>query len=290
MNKKTSFLRGERGKLICVWSPVLHGEGCSTLACSIGFSIQQMTGRKVLIVNKSNSTSNMEKYLEKDIEIKYSMDNLKIFNMGIRTEHILTYATQVNTDLYMIAGSRFNRDITKENYEFDRIFMDKCLEGFDIVIADIDTGVRSENSFFLDSADCILAVLTPNEITIQELFNNPALKSALKYFTDERTVNVINKLHGDWNSSRVIDRYNSSYSLTKTFGLNYDGDVLNACCSNRNYYSFVIKEMKCRRNLYVSQLIGVCEFLLKEISMEADEPDRAGYGRVFKKLIRSALY
>ncbi|HYF75009.1 MAG TPA: hypothetical protein VD757_00365, partial [Candidatus Nitrosocosmicus sp.] len=132
-------MRGIKGKLICTWSPVLHGEGASTLACSVGFGMQFYSGKKVLIVNKSNSSSHMEKYVDKDIEIKYSMDNLRIFSTGIQTDHVLTYATQVNKELYMIAGSRFNKAITGEPGDFDRLFLDRCLEEFDIVVADIDT-------------------------------------------------------------------------------------------------------------------------------------------------------
>lgn len=290
MINKLNFMRGEKGKLISVWSPVLHGEGCSTLACSIGFGIQHFTGKKVLVVNKSNSTSHMEKYVEKDIEIKYSMDNLKIFNTGIRSEHILTYATQVNTGLYMLAGSRLNREITKESIDFDRLFIEKCLEGFDIVVADIDTGIRAENRLYLDASDSIVAVLAPNEIIIQELFRNAEMRDVMGYFTDARTVNIINKLYEGWDSCRVIGRYNSRYSLTKTFGLNYNGDILNACCNDRNLYSFLMKEIRRRKNEYVKQLSRICEFLAGELSMEEEETESTEYGKRFRRLVRSGLF
>lgn len=283
-------MRGARGKLICIWSPVLHGEGCSTLACSIGFGMQYYTGKRVLIVNKSNSTSHMEKYVEKDIQIKYSMDNLKIFNTGIKTEHILTYATQVNTDLYMIAGSQFTKEITKENIDFDRLFIDRCMEGFDIVIADMDTGVREENKLYLDCADNIITVFTPNEIIIDEMFQHPAMQETHKYFIEEKTVNVINKLYEGWEAGKVLDRYKSKYSLSNIFGLNYDGDVLNACCADKNFYSFLMKEIKREKNSYVKQLTYICDFLIEALYLENITPDREKHRNIFKRLVRSSLY
>lgn len=283
-------MRGSKGKLICIWSPVLHGEGCSTLACALGFGMQHLSGKKVLIVNKSNSTSHMEKYVEKDIEIKYSMDNLKIFNTGIRTEHILTYATQVNEGLYMIAGSRFNKEITRENNDFDRLFLDRCLEGFDIVITDMDTGVREENKLYLDRADNIIAVFTPNEIIMDELYQYPGMREVLDYFTNEKAVSVINKLYDGWDTSRVIGKFESKYSLSKTFGLNYDGDVLNSCCADNDFYSFLMKEIKREKNGYVKQLVDICDFLIDALYMERNTINSIKNGGIFKRLLRSSLF
>lgn len=283
-------MRGTKGKLICTWSPVLHGEGCSTLACSIGFGMQYYSGKRVLIVNKSNSTSHMEKYVEKDIEIKYSMDNLKIFNTGLRTEHILTYATQMNTGLYMIAGSRLNKDITKENIDFDRLFIDRCLEGFDLVISDMDTGVREENKLYLDRADNIIAVFAPNEIVIDEMCQHSGMQEAYKYFKNEKTVSVINKLYEGWETSKVLGRYKNKYSLSNIFGLNYDGDVLNACCTDKDFYSFLMKEIKREKNIYVSQLTDICDFLINELYLENSAAESNRYRSIFRRLVKSSIY
>jgi len=283
-------MHGAKGKLICIWSPVLHGEGCSTLTCGTGFGMQYYSGRKVLIVNKSNSASHMERYVEKDIEIKYSMDNLKIFNGGLKTEHILTYGTQINKDLYMIAGSKLNRDITRENSEFDRIFIDKCLDGFDLVIADLDTGVREENRLYLDRADMILSVFTPNEIVIDELYEYPAAREALGYFTDEKSVCIINKLCDGWETARVVCRYKDRYSLHNAYGLNYDGDVINACCTDKNFYSFLMKEMKRGKNVFVKQLNEICGYITGRLSMENNAADKIRYGSIFKRFLRISVF
>ena len=254
-------MRSAKGKLICIWPPVGHGEGCTTLACGIGFSVHHHTDKRVLIVDRSNSASPMEKFVEKDIEIKYSMDNLNIFNNELKTEHILTFATQINKELYMIAGSKLKRNITGGNNEFDKIFIDKCLNWFDLVIADLDAGVRDENKLYLDMADIILTVFTPNEIVIDELHDNPGILDALDYFTNAKSVSIINKLYDGWDTGRVMGRYKSRYSLSDIFGLNYDGDVLNACCTDRNFYSFLMKELKRDKNILSGSWMKFAVFL-----------------------------
>jgi hypothetical protein len=269
---------------------MLHGEGCSTLACSIGFGMQYYSGKKILIINRSNSKSHMEKYIEKDISIKYSMDNLKIFNTGIKTEHILTYATQVNEGLYMIAGSRLNKEITKENTSFDRLFIDRCLEGFDLVIADMDTGIREESKLYLDSADKIVAVFTPNEIMIDELYQHSGTDEIYEYFTNEKTVKVLNKLFYNWDTAKVLRRLKCKYSLPNIFGLNYDGDVLNACCIEKDFYSFLMKEIKRERNDYVMQLIDICYYLSGELCIGKNAAEDIRYGSLIKRLLRSSLF
>lgn len=282
-------MRGAKGKLICIWSPMGHGEGCTTLACGIGFSVQHHSGKRVLIVNRSSSASPMEKYVEKDIEIKYSMDNLNIFNRELKTEHILTYATQINKELYMIAGSRLKRNITGGNNEFDKIFIEKCLTGFDLIIADIDTGVRDENKLYLDMADIVLSVFTPNEIVIDELHDNPGIRDALGYFTNAKSVSIINKLYDGWETSRVIGRYKSRYSLSDTFGLNYDGDILNACCTDRNFYSFLMKELKRDKNIFVRQLDEICRFLIGRLCLGSNSAHRMSNENVFKKFLKIGI-
>jgi cellulose biosynthesis protein BcsQ len=283
-------MRGAKGKLICIWSPVLHGEGCSTLACSIGFGMQHCTEGKILIVNKSNSNSHMEKYVEKDIEIKYSMDNLKIFNTELRKEHILTYATQVNSGLFMIAGARLNKEITNENASFDKLFVDRCLEGFDVVIIDMDTRVREDNKIYLDCADRIIAVVTPNEIILDELYKQHGMEEIHKYFVSEKTIKVFNKLYENWELDKVIKRIKSRYKISDIFGLNYDGDILNACCAEKNFYSFLMNEIKLERNSYVKQLMDICSYLSEELCMEKSTIDYIASGGFIKRLLRISLY
>lgn len=282
-------MRGEKGKLICVWSPVLHGEGCSTLACSIGFGLHNQSDKRVLIVDKSNSISSIKKYVEKDFEIKYSMDNLKIFNAGIRTEHIVTYATQINTGLYMIGGSNLDKGIIGVNKEFERLFLDSCLEGFELVIADMGMGTTEENRLYLDQADRIVSVVTPNEIAVDQLFEDSALHTALDYFVDEKTIKVVNKLYNRWEPDSVVGRYKSRYSIKKTFGLYYDGDLLNACCMDRSFYSFFMNHINYRKNEFMQQLYDICSFIANELSIKEKINERMIPGSLINRFRRISL-
>jgi hypothetical protein len=154
----------------------------------------------------------------------------------------------------------------------------------------MDTGVREENKLYLDRADNIIAVFTPNEIIMDELYQYQGLREVLDYFTDEKTVSVINKLYEGWETSKVIGKYISKYSLSKTFGLNYDGDVLNSCCTDNDFYSFLMKEIKREKNEYVKQLVDICDFLIDALYMEKNTANSIKNRGIFKRLLRSSLF
>jgi len=283
-------MRGEKGKLICVWSPILNGEGCSTIACSIGLELNLRSAGHVLVLDRSGSTYGMNCFLEKDIEIRYSIDNLKMLGTGIKADHVRTYGTQLNTDLYMLAGSRLEKGAETQEQEFDRHFLDSCLEGFDIIIADMGTGISKIKSMYLDRADCIISVLTPNEVMIDQLFSKAVPQPVMEYFTAKRTVHVINRLHSSWEVHSVVNRYLNRYGLKNIFGIEYDGDMLNACCSDRKLYSFYAKRHTDRNYEYMRQLENICSFVAGELSLGGNHAEDAAAGGIFRRLRRISLY
>lgn len=264
-------MRGGKGKLICVWSPVLHGEGCSTLADAIGFGLQLLTDKKVLIMNCSGYLSYMERFVERDIEIRYTLDNLKIFGERLQTEHIHTYATRINSNLFMIAGSRIDKTITREGKGFDSVLIDRCLEGFDVVVVDLSTGIREDNYQYLERADHIIAVITPNEIMLEELFSSQqheAVRTCL--LNRAKTTVILNKLYEDWALQEQISKFKRHFGFEQVLGVCYDGDALKACCQERNFYSYLYSGMKHSENMFIQQVAEVCEYLIERLNIEAD--------------------
>lgn len=282
-------MRETVGKLICIWSPLLHGEGCSTITNAVGFALHHHTGKKILIVNKSSSLSQMETYITEDIEIKYNMDNLKIFNCNIKAEHINAYATQISNGLYMVAGSRINREITKEDKGFEELFIDRCLESFDMVVADMNTGISEDTALYLDKANSILAATAPNEIILDHIFKNPRMQEVTRYLKDERTVLIFNKLCGDWDTNKVISRFKKKYDIENAYGLNYDGDVLTACCMNRKFYSHMSKELKKRKSAYAEQISDICGYLMDKLYEEELMENNVQNHRALGKLLKSSF-
>jgi hypothetical protein len=80
------------------------------------------------------------------------------------------------------------------------------------------------------------------------------------------------------------------YSIKDLFGLNYDGDVLNACCSDRNLYSFLMKELECEKNIFALQLKESCEFLLGELYTGSNFKRNTGGVNLLKRLLRSSVF
>lgn len=283
-------MRETVGKLVCIWSPVLHGEGCSTVTDAVGFALHHYTGKKILILNKSSSLSLMETYIAKDIEIKYSLDNLKIFRGNIKSDHINTYATQISEGLYMVAGSRINREITGENKGFEELFIKRCLEGFELVVADINTGIREDNVLYLNRADLVLTVTSPNEIILDEIFLYPQRNEIAEYLQDEGTVLIFNRLYEGWDTARVVARMKKKYGIRNAFGLNFDGDVFNACCMNLNFYSFMSRELERGKSPYAHQISDICEYIVQRLYPEEQREEIERGHRRFGRLLKSGMF
>lgn len=283
-------MRGEKGRLICVWSPLLQGEGCSTVACTMALALQHRTGGQVLLADRSSSISGISSYIENDIEIRYSIDDLKIFGQGIRAEHVKTYGTRVNNELYMLAGSRLERGKDTEDSEFDRRFLDSCLEGFDLVVADIGAGMSGRKKLYLDRADCIVPVLSPNEVIIDKLLGGALTQETLEYFRGKRTVHIINKLHGSWQVHSVLGRYRSMYGMAAPFGFEYEGDLLKACCMERKLYSYFSRCFRNKSCEYMRQLDTACSFIAGRLSLDEGYEETAVAGGLISKLRRISLF
>lgn len=283
-------MRGERGRLICVWSPLLHGEGCSTIACTLGLGLNHGSAGRVLMLDRSGSVYGMNCFLDKDIEVRYSIDNLKILGTSIKADHVRTYGTQVNTELYMLSGSRLEYGQEMERNEFDSHFLDSCLEGFDLVIADIGTGLSEMKSIYLDRADHIVSVSAPNEYMMDHLFSKAVPGPVLEYFTGEKTIHAINKLHSSWEVNSVISRYLKRYGIKNLFGFEYDGDMLNACCSERKLYSFFNRRYGDKNYDYMRQLEDICSFVAGELSLAGKHTETTASGGIFRRLRRISLF
>jgi len=279
-----------KGRLVCVWSPLLHREGCTTTAIAAGLLLHCYTGKKTLILDKGNSLSRMEAYIAKDIEVKYGLDNIKVFDSSIRTEHIDAYATQISKGLYMLAGSRLDREITGEGGSFEGQFLERCLEGYELVVADLDTGVREESRLYLDAADAIIAVTVPNDVLLSRIFERPGMEDDKRYIKDEKAIVVFNKLYEGWDICRLVDKLKRKYGIENAFGVVYDGNVLNACSLSLNFYSFMQEEMKKRKPGYIMQMTEICSYISDMLNLK-EEPEKTVSRQSFiGKLLKAGMF
>ncbi len=280
-------MRRNKGVLVCIWSPLLHGEGCSTVAAAVGFGLQRLTAGKVIMINRSDHLSYMERFIERDMEVKYTLDSLKVFNESLQVEHIRTYATRINPDLFMIAGSRLDDALTKTGRGFDAVLLDRCLEGFDIVLVDLTSGVKTENKQYLERADQIIAVVTPNAIMLEELFSNIKYQEANRYLLDQnKTTVVLNKLYPDKDWSGQAAGLKRRFSFEHVFGISYDSEVMTACCQDRNFYSYFSGSIACQEYAFASEISEICGFMAKRLKIPEAQAVRYEKRSLFNRFLK----
>lgn len=261
-------MRNNKGKLIAVFNPSYHREGSTLVSMSLGIAMEYLYNVRVLLINKSGSMSYMERYVENEIDINFTMDSLKVFNSSISAKQIETFSTKINNNLYMIAGSNLPVDVAIEDEDFEENLIAESLASFDIVIVDMPTTVRKENLRYLTNADIVLAVMTADEIMLDDIFTKKSKKDVKQVLLQENTLAIINQMYESWNINNELGRLSKRYGFKNIAGLTYDGNVYKACTSNRNLYSFMQKELKEVKLPFPTQISELTEYIKDKMDLD----------------------
>jgi hypothetical protein len=154
----------------------------------------------------------------------------------------------------------------------------------------MNTGVREDSRVYLDRADVILAVTAPNDVVLGKVLEYPWLAEVMQYLNDEKTVYIFNKLYDGWDTAKVVERLKKKYSIRNAYGLNYEGDVLNACCMDFNFYSFMIRELKRSASEYSAQISRICEFVGDKLYPEGKSESGVKGQRLLGRLLKSSIF
>lgn len=272
-------MRDNISKLITVWVPGNHGAGGSTIANAVGVALQHFTDKKTLIVNCGSPQSYMERYLENDLDMRFSMDYLKSFGDSIKAEHIKTYATPINEMLYIIPNSKISRDISKVGENFNQRFLDEAKKVFDFIIVDVESGINMEKQMFLDKADLILAVMTSNEIMLDDLYGSNSDYTIRCFLGDKKTLCIFNLLDPGENIEKELKHLNKKYGLKGSFGITYDNKAYKACCAEKRFYSFMKKHLSIKKSdaALPEQIKELCSIITERLYMPMEEQEET-YG------------
>lgn len=277
-------MRETMGKFITVFNAGKHGAGSTTIANALGIALEYYTGKKVLLVNKSGYWSSMEKFIENNIQVQYTIDNLKVFNSSITAKIIETYATMINENLYMIAGSSINDENDKLDNEFEENFCDECMKAYDIVIADLPSRVKETNIQCLNKADLIIAVTKYNEIDLDDIYTKPDYVQSKEILLSDKTYTVINYMDRDWDIPKEISRLKKQYSFKNAYGFVHDGSIINACCKQRQMYSFLRDELDKEKYIFPQQMKEFSLEIAKIIDTDQiEKPKKSFLKQLFKK-------
>lgn len=268
-------MRENNSRLITIWVPGNHGAGGSTIANAVGIALQHFTDKRTLIVNYGSPKSFMERYLENDIDIRFSMDYLKSFGDSITAEHIKTYATPINEKLYIIPNSKISRDISRVGAQFNQRFLNEALKVFDFIIIDIETGINQEKQMFLEKADIIVAVLTGNEIMLDELYGNNGDASIKSFLNDDKTLCLFNLINSQEAIEKELKHLNKKYGLKSSFGVAYDAQAYKACCVDRKFYSFLKRQLAMKKNdvALAEQIKELCSIISERLYIPMEEQE-----------------
>ena len=264
-------MRQHKGKLITVWVPGNHGAGGSTVANSIGITLQHLTGKETLIVNLESPKNYLQQYLKNDAELLFSMDHLRSFDRGIRPELIKTYASSINDKLYILPNSQISMEISRTAPDFNVRLLEQAEEVFSYVIVDIEAGFCEENKQLLDMSDVVVPVMNSNEIQLMDLFKmNPQLKA---YVDAEKSIPLFNGIHEQQGLLKTLKSLNKKLSIKESYGVSYDINANQAACCQGKLYSYLKNELM-KKNVkgeLAEQLKDICGCIAGRLQESMEE-------------------
>jgi|GEM_PF-773350 len=263
-------MRGAKGRLISIWMPGIHGAGGSTITLMVAIAMQHLTSKKVLILNMGCKGNYLEQYIKNDMDVRFSMDYLKSFGLGISAEHIKTYSSKVNDNLFILPNSNISNEINKVERCYYEQFIEKSLEAFDFVIVDLGTGLSREKELFLDKSDVMLAVLSGNVMMLKDIMDTDPIIRA--YMQHDKVMPIVNGLHEGENDMMRLGRFNKYLGLRTSFGISYDLHIKEAACFEGRFYSFLKRELNKKRINYgiAGQAIELCKIITERLLIEID--------------------
>ncbi|HCC07662.1 MAG TPA: hypothetical protein DEP72_05835 [Clostridiales bacterium] len=231
----------KHAKVISVYGSYLHGAGVSTMALSLAIVMQQITDKKVLVINLDNERSLLEKFIERDVEIKHSIDDIRIYEEKLKPEVIENHVDMINDNLFLISKSKTG----KTSLKFVDKLIDIAKKKFDFII--IDTGNNPDDNL-LRNADISIYVSEYNELT---------LDNTVKTIKDDKTVIVFNKFPNEYSSNLTTINFKKNHNIkNQVFTVNYDESVFTEACEKRNIYSFLIKNLN-SKNIFINDIFKI---------------------------------
>lgn len=252
-----------QGKLITVWNPLSTKDGSTTIACGLGISIHMKSEQKVLIVNADNKYVRLENYIDRDIPLKYSLDNLKGLKTNVQARDISVFSTQISEGLHLLSGTALGEPLS---YDFITKFIEQSRLSFDYIVVDIGTGSYEGTQQFLDDADITVSVLTASDILLGQL-KLPTSKELLNRLEDKKNLVVLNKA--------FTENIQDEIKLVERFGLYPEAvfpmstEIYKKCHIDRQFYSYIYGNLnKQKAENFINEL-GF--FSLKIIQMSDEE-------------------
>lgn len=254
--------RTGQGKLITVWNPIRDGEGCSTIASSLGIILRLKSGQKVLIVNAVNTMVRIEGFLEADIHTKYSLDNIKGLSDEVEGKDISAFSTQIIEGLHLLSGPEVTGELPAE---FIKEFITQSKSIFDYVVVDVGDTWNAHNEEFLIEADLNISVMKPSEIQLKCL-KHPSFKKANEFLRADKNMIIFNQCHPEFENATM--ELAARWDITP-ININYSPWIYKKCNLDRTLYSSIYNAIdKGKKNFYIDSIEGMAMNIVKKFDLE----------------------
>jgi hypothetical protein len=229
------------GKLIVIWNPIQAELGASSLSISLGTILTKYDFKRTLLMNYSHDLD-MERYIEGDVDVAYSLDDLKVLR-SMTFDVLKMYVTSINDKLDILGGYKLPKDMVEGNKNYSLYCIEVALQKYDYVVVDISNRFRTK---ILDRADIIISLLPFDRFKLDKLTSS----DVLPYVKKDNTICVFNKLPLGLEDELKILR---NYNIKEYLYLPVDSNIHFYSVIKPRLYSYLVDNIR-SRDPYIEQV------------------------------------
>lgn len=267
------------GKLIIIWNPIQSNMGATTVSIGLASALAWFTLKDTLLTSISGDES-LELYIKEDVKIKYTLDNLKIFQDGITSKDIKLHSTELCNKLDVIGGYKLDKGLIDSSQDFHIKFIEEALKEYEYLVLDISNTFSEE---ILERADLVFAMV-PFDPRILERLYEGHLSS---WMLCDKVTSVFNKLPLglEVELKSILNRYdvkNYAYLPVNKY-IHYHSTISN------NLYEFIRENLNKTKQIYVQELMQLYEETLQKTSQEFKLASIWNKGSIFNRIKETML-
>lgn len=262
------------GMVVAVWSNSYRRQGSSTFALSLATILECMTYKKVLLIDMDSKESIMDKFIERDIEIKEGLDEIKVYKDMLDINMIKNHLTKINDNMYIVKKNETDCEVNKE---FCEKFIEICKKNFDLVVIKINNKIVSNCRELVNNVDELIYVTEANPILIEDVLNQEYF---LKIKDKKDIITIINKVYKEQIIHKKILK-DIIEDKNKVYFIPYDTNLYIEANYERKMYSYIVRSYN-EKTEYIKCIKKVCEYILNKNNFYIHDSKIAGGNKKWK--------
>lgn len=262
-----------QGTSITLWNPFVNRTGCTTISIALGIALSWYGHKRTFLTNLAQDKK-LEQYVGNDINIRYTLDELKARGEDISFEDMQILSTKINDKLNCIGNYLLSSNIESQDDFFIKNCMDIWKENYDFTLTDLS---NKTNDTVIENTD-ILLILAPFDKKFLDKMHEDSILSS--YMKQPNTIIVFNNVFSSL--SKEVDKVANEYGIENYICISSDVNVFYYSTIEHSLYTYITDNFN-KKDPFISSILDLAFEILKISDKTLDIKNESFFSKLFKK-------